>query len=775
MDKKRKEEKTGEGKRYLALILIVVLVFSVYVGRLAQWQLIDGEMYEEISKDQDTQFIRLPTSRGEIIDANGEVLVGNDLTYAVIFNAMTMLENRNPTLLNLIEIFKAAGEEWDDAFPIVVDENGNYIFDEEMESEISYLKSPAMLNLQEYATADDCMIALIKRYDCDGYSTQSKRDLLSIRYSMHKIGFSRTNPYTIARDVSVDTIGIINERLDELPGVETKIIATRNLGEDPALAAHVIGTVGAIPKSTYEKEKEQGNLYSSSNVSGYSLDDKVGVSGIEKAFEKQLRGTYGKQIVTTDSTGVVTSTTVTEPPKAGNTIQLTLRSDLQKVANDSLRENVLSNTLSPKGISGSAVVMDIKDGGILAAANYPSYDLDRYYTDKEYYTMLVEDETNKPLLNRAFFGEYTPGSVFKPMVSIAALEEQVINSGTSFVCEGKLEYADQVFGCLGTHGGETVAGALRDSCNVFFYRTGLLLGIEKMDAYAEYFGLGEKSGVEIGEGTGTMSSKQKYLEIQGTPWTTGNDAQTAIGQLDSVFTPLQLANYTATIANNGKRYKAHLLDKVIDYNTGEIIEEYEPVVVKDAEISESTMSIVKSGMRDAARHGTARTVFGDYPIAVYAKTGTAETRKNQAAHLTFIAFAPAENPEIAVAVVMEYGNKGMYAANVAKDLFNAYFDIEPQEETDETENSTGEGGSLEDNGEFGDYTQDDESDDVTDSEPSVDPEEIKRQEREVRNEYVYNNPSEVSIGAFYNPDKDIIIPPNLKEGEEELQSDTPVG
>lgn len=769
MRKKEKEQKPSDGKRYIALILAIVLIFTGFTGRLVQWQLVEGEEYEEISKNQDTQFIRLSAARGEILDSEGTVLVGNHLTYAVIFNAMTMAENRNPTLISLLTILKERGESWIDEFPIIVDEEGNYAFDESKESEITYLKSSAMLNLQEYATANDCMTALISRYNCKGYSQGDTRDLLSVRYGMHKKGFSRTSPYTIADDITSETIGVINERLAELPGVETKVIATRHYGEDTTLASHVVGSVGAISQSQYETQKENDNLYSADNVSGYSLDDKVGSSGIEKAFESELRGTYGKEVVTTDSSGDVIITSVTEAPKSGNSVQLTLRADLQAVANKSLRENVLANPAT-KNVAGAAVLIDVEDGGILVASNYPTYDLDSYANDSDYYTAVSEDTTNKPLYNRAFQGRYIPGSVFKPLVAIAALEEGTIYSGLAFSCPGFYEFSDGLkLGCMGTHGYETVTGAISASCNVFFYNTGLQLGITKMNAYAEYFGLGQVTGVEIDEDAGRMSNPEEYLENHGVVWNpdiySGNTAQAAIGQLDSEFTPLQLASYCAAIANNGKRYQAHLLDKIIDYNTGEVIEEYEPTVVMDANISSSTMDTVKYGMRLSASSGTASDVFANYAISVCAKTGTAETG-NDKANLTFIAFAPAENPEVAVAVVMEYGNEGSYAKNVAKDILDAYFELEDEDEDgDAGEDGTADADSVDPDNSDGDTEGDAEN----------------SEEEEDDGVTIITDGSEISVGAFYDPETDGVFKKEedwedgSEDGSSESSSEGPAG
>jgi len=489
---------------------------------------------------------------------------------------------------------------------------------------------------------------------------------------MFKQGFSQTNPYIIAPDVSVETVGIFNQLESEIPGVETGVMISRHYGEDPATAPHILGTIGALSDVQYEKIKEDDNTYSLQNLGGYSYDDTRGQSGIESAFEEELRGTNGVMKIETDSAGGLTGRTVLESPVPGNTVQLTLDSELQRVANASLEKNVLANTKYPDS-KGGAVAIDIKTGGVLAASNYPSFDLERYYSDNEYYNMLVNDEENYPLVNRAMEGVYTPGSVFKPLVAIGALQESVIRTGTTYYCEGYLDFAGSTYNCLGTHGDVNVYGALQDSCNVFFYQAGRALTIKRMEVYANLFSLGVKTGVEISESSGQMSSKEYYEEQTGGSWTDGNTINAAIGQQEDKFTPLQLATYCAAIANNGVRYESHLLDKVLDYTGETVVYQYEPKVAEPAQVDAWVMDVVKDSMLMVSKYGTASDVFANYPVNVCSKTGTAENSGNQADNLTFIAYAPADDPQIAVAVVLEYAGKLDYARQVAKDMFDQYF------------------------------------------------------------------------------------------------------
>ena len=317
----------------------------------------------------------------------------------------------------------------------------------------------------------------------------------------------------------------------------------------------------------------------------------------------------------------------------------------------------------------------MEDFGVLACSSYPTFDMNQYRSDSKYVNLLAEDET-KPLFNRALQGVFAPGSVFKPAVALAALQEGVISSATTYTCNGLWVYHDLEQACICGTGTWNVYGALAHSCNTFFSNVGLDLGIDRLGPYAEYFGLGTTTGVEIGEATGTMSNRQEYRENHGVSWSDGVTAQTAIGQADNLFTPIQLATMCATIANDGVRLQTHFLDKITDYTGEQVIEEYEPVELYDAGLSSAVLGVVQTGMQMVATEGTAGTVFANYPVSIACKTGTAETstgKNGTEPNLSFICYAPADDPEIAIAVMMEYGNTGNYAKYVAKDILDQYF------------------------------------------------------------------------------------------------------
>ena len=661
--------------RSAACILLVLAVFAIYELRLVQWQLIEGEKFEEISLSNRTDSIQIEAARGEILDRNGNVLAGNRSSYNIVYDALDMdYSARNATILQVLDLLEERDEEWRDRLPIVLGEDGTYQYAEDSDSEIESLRET--LSLAEYATAEDCMAELTRQYDCQGYSREDARNVVSVRYSMTRDGFSRTNPYVIAEDVSAETVAVISERSQEWPGIEARVAVARYYGEDGTLAPHVVGYTGAIRDYQYEQAVEDGTAYDSEdNISGYKWTDTRGQSGIESAFEEELRGQRGEETIYTNASGEVESTSVTTAPKEGNTVVTTLDSDLQRVANLSLAKNIKGNTDAKDCNAGAVVVLDVEDFGVLACSSYPTFDMNQYRSDNDYVNLLSEDE-EQPLFNRALQGVFVPGSVFKPVVALAALQEGVISAATTYTCAGSWEYYDLVQGCTCPTGTWNVYGALEYSCNTFFSNVGLNLGIDRLGPYAEYFGLGTTTGVELSEATGTMSNRQEYRENHGVEWTDGVTAQTAIGQADNMFTPIQLATMCATIANDGVRLQTHFLDKITDYTGEQVIEEYEPVELYDAGLSSAVLGVVQTGMQMVATEGNAGTVFANYPVSIACKTGTAETstgKNGTEPNLSFICYAPADDPEIAIAVMMEYGNTGNYAKYVAKDILDQYF------------------------------------------------------------------------------------------------------
>lgn len=671
--------------RYVVCALILLGIFSAFALRLFQWQIVDGQEYYDLSNTTSSSYIKLTATRGEILDRDGNTLALNRTCYDIVFDdTLIDHEKLNDTILELIGIMEETKTEWIDNLPIELNEDGSYSFKENYDSEIEFLKSSSMLHVNSYATADECMTQLLDMFDCKEYEPEDAIKIVSVRYNMKKNLFDADSPYTFAKDISSDVMTVVNERTANMAGVRVDTTTIREY-PDGALAPHIIGKTGPLTEEQYESFKEENNIFNiKDNLSGYSYDDTMGQNGIEYAMEDTLRGENGKLAIETDRDGNLIDSEIEVKPQAGNTVYLTLDSRIQAVTNASLSKNVqdakknaVPTSDNPGGgdcETGAAVMINVKTGVVLAASTYPSYDLNKYITDIAYYNELNNNE-NYPMINRAFNGTFVPGSIFKPVVAAAALQEGAITSSTLIHCDSVYHYYESsgfTPGCMGSHGNIPVTTAIQKSCNIFFYETGRLLGIRKLDAYGTLFGLGQKTGLEVSESAGILSNPEDYERRSGTAWTDGMTSLAAIGQLDDAFTPVQLASYCASIANGGNRMQLHLVDKVTDYTRENVIEEVEPNVLNNVGVDDENLAIVREGMRQVALSGTASD-FANYGVAIGAKTGTAETGPGKSDNVTFIAFAPYDDPEIAIAVVLEHGSSGTYSKNVARDMLNAYF------------------------------------------------------------------------------------------------------
>lgn len=671
--------------RYIVCSLLLLGVFSAYALRLFRWQIVDGQNYYDLANTTSSSYIKLTATRGEILDRNGNALAQNKTCYNIVFDdTLIDHDHLNDTILELIGILEETDTEWIDMLPIQLNSDGSYSFKENNDSEIEFLKSSSMLHVNQYATAQECMTQLIEMFDCQEYAPEDAIKILSVRYNMRKNLFDADSPYTFAQDISADVMTVVNERAANMPGVRVDVTTTREY-PDGALAPHIIGRTGRLTQDQYDSFEEEDNLFDmEDNLSGYSYDDTMGQNGIEYALEDTLRGENGKLSIETDQDGNLTSSEVEVAPQAGNTVYLTLDSRIQAVANASLAKNAKAakadsypTSKDPDGSdceAGACVMIDVNTGAVLAASTYPSYDLNRYIEDVDYYNQLNNDETY-PMINRAFSGSFAPGSIFKPVVAAAALQEGIINISSTVYCGHYYTYytndTSQAPTCMGYHGNMNVLHALEKSCNIFFYDVGRRLGIEKLDAYGTLFGLGQETGLEVSESSGVLTNPEDYERRSGDTWTDGMTLSAAIGQLDNSFTPVQLVSYCASIANGGNRVQLHLVDKITDYTRENVIEEKGTTILNEVGVSDENLAIVRQGMRLVAQSGTASD-FANYGVAIGAKTGTAQVT-GHSDNVTFIGFAPYDDPEIAIAVVLEHGDKSTYSKAIARDLFDAYF------------------------------------------------------------------------------------------------------
>lgn len=631
-------------RKLTALSILIIAVILLYTARVYTLQVNS----KEVDKNDGAASVLttvLKAPRGEILDCYGRQIAINRDGYNIVFNKAYVKENLNDIILTLVDLMIQNGATWVDELPMEL--NAPYSF-KDGEDTKKLLKE---LELAHYATSENCFKEMVERYELEGYTKDEQRKIMGIRYSMEISDFSVSYPFTFAEDIPTQLMRKVSESLFKLDGVTIEVVPFREY-VDTSLAVNLIGSVGPIFKEDWEDYKAKG----------YSYNDKVGKSGIEKWGEEYLRGIDGEITYRLDAEGNIISKEVTKEPIAGKTIMLTLDKNMQRTAQDSIASTV-QNLRSKGGTAeaGAAVVMKIDTGEILCAANYPTYDS---ATLGQQYDSLVSSPY-KPLTNRAFQGVYPIGSTIKPIVAVAALENGLYHNGETIYCSKTYKYfKDYQPNCMHFHGAMSLNSALSKSCNYFFFDLGRRVGGVRLTDYFKSFGLGVKTGVEVDDASGILLKPK-------TEGFGGETLQIAIGQMNA-FTPLQLANYTATLANGGTHYKATLIDSVVSYDISEVYLKNQPQVENTVSIKEGNLNAVKAGMLSVTVDGTGRAALGDYPIKVGGKTGTSQVN-GKADHSVFIAFAPFDNPEIAISVVLEHGSSGFSAGSIVRDILDSYF------------------------------------------------------------------------------------------------------
>lgn len=658
----RKPKKDNYNRRMAIVSGIMAAVLLLYSARLVDWQLFNKNKYEEQSIATVATYTSISAARGEIYDCYGRPLVQNKDSYNIIFNRLYLKDaDLNSTIITLTGLLNSMGETWKDKCPMT--KEAPYEFEENRSISSATMRSE--LGLAHYATAQNCWDAMVEKFKLSEYDDSVKRMIMGIRLTMIVADYSDAYPYTFAEGVSIETVTKLKESYSYLSGVDTEVDSTREY-TSATLAPHILGNMGLIYAEEWADLKDKG----------YSFDDYIGKSGIEKACEDELRGHSGYTKTVRDSSGKILSSSVSTEPSAGNSVVLTIDKKLQETAQQSIA-NMISTLQGTKdgmyASAGAVVALKVNTGETLAAATYPSYSIDTYNND---YNSLLSDKRN-PLFNRAFSGVYAPGSTFKPATASIGLQTGAITPDETIFCSQRYTYyRDYQPTCLHYDGDINVTTAIKVSCNYFFYETGRRIGIEKLNEFCKKFGLGVKTGIELDEAAGILAGKE-YRDSIGSIWNAGDTLQAAIGQSDNGFTPIQLASYCATLANGGTRYRARLIKEICNYSMNSVVKEIEPEVLSTVGIDQSYIDVVKQGMLSVTTdaRGTAATAFANYPIKVGGKTGTATVVDNGQEYNNgvFIAFAPYDNPEIAVVTVVEKGGYGSNIAQVTRDIFDAYF------------------------------------------------------------------------------------------------------
>ena len=675
------EERKTAIRRMRVLVAAACILMLLYGLRLIFLQLVNGDDFKSQATNTTDYKFTVTAARGDIVDSRGERIATSVTGYNVVLNKLLMGdEDLDGMLQKIVELLRANGESWNDTLLISQpDAAGIYTFTAEEGSTRDQKALAAMkdnLGLQQYATANDVMEKLVEDYDLASYPLSWQRTLGGIHYEMQLQAFSNVNNFIMAENVSEATVATIKEHSLSLPGVEIVETSTRSY-EQSTVLPHVLGRVGKITAEKWKVTDENGQTTYPLREKGYNMNDIIGISGLESAYEDELRGKDGVETITRNSDGVIVDTALTTVPEPGHTVQLTIDSRFQKAVDKALAENIdminrVYNTGSMKAAAGAAVVLDVKDGSVLAASNYPSFDQNLYATQ---YSEYSADES-LPLFNRALQGLYTPGSTFKPAVAIAALDTGLINRYSTVNCTRVYTYYKDYRPKCTQHGHGNgpidVVNAIKWSCNIFFYDVGRRLTSDVYDAYAYKLGLGQRTGVEVSEATGHLTTKNdsNYMESL--------DIQAAIGQGNTVVTPVQLATYAATIANRGTRYRTHFVKAILDSNTGEVLQETQPEVMDVIEDKGETFDLIQQGMIGVSQTISA---LANYPYTIACKTGTPQRSEGYYSgssyrHYTntmMIAYGPTEDAQIAIGIVVEYGGGGARAGNLMADIFNAYF------------------------------------------------------------------------------------------------------
>ena len=666
--------------RYNILIILVYIIGVVLLIQLFNLQIVHGKEYYEKSSTRLTRETTIEAARGDIVDRNGNAIVSTVTEYSLKLYKSKIDNNvLNNTLLSVINILEKNGDMYKDNFPITIDTLQFKYQDKEKIK--NWLKEN---KLDENLTAEQVINKYKEKYEITNEEVQEIRKIIGLRYGIEKSGYSSMRPYTISDSISKESVSIFEEQGLNFPGIDIETKPRRDYLRG-SLASHIVGYIGKINQEELEKNSE------------YSMNDYIGKVGIEYVFEPYLRGENGKKQIDMSIDGATSGEYITKEAIQGDSVMLTIDANLQKTAEQALKNNI--NKINTGGFSetrqveaGAVAVLDVNTGEVLAMASYPDFEpglfIDGISQEKwNEYTK----EGKSALINRTMQSAYAPGSTFKMISAIAGLETGVVTISETINDTGIYPkgynprcwyYSDYGKG----HGPLNVSGAIKNSCNYYFYELITRMGIEHLEKYAQYFGLGQKTNIELpGEVQGTLAGKTLYEKLNQT-WYYGNSLSAVIGQAENNFTPLQMTRYIAMLANGGKSLDLSIIKDIINVNgnskSKEEIEKYvnkklglEESKIENIDINPENLDAILEGMKSVTTEsgGTAYGVFKDFEIQVGGKTGSSEA--NGKVNAWFAGFAPYENPEIAIVVMVENGSHGYYAAEVVREIVEEYFKV----------------------------------------------------------------------------------------------------
>ena len=679
---------------------ILLAVFLLIAGFFA-FKLYDKQIIETDggNKDNTVTYVtktRVKAARGDLLDTNGNLLVGNRASYDLTINQWVLLNTKGAGqyVFDMTALCREKGIEYTDHFPVTSTRPFTYTLTEQNAVWQGYFQAflAYLGDIDSDITAPLLIERLRETYKLPAtWTDEEARRVIGVYYEMTLRKCVKSMPlYTFVYDADDEALSTLVEM--NVPGMNVEPSTVREYTSK--YAAHILGYVGPM-------NAEQWKYYKT--IDGYEMDSEIGQSGLEAAYEEYLHGVDGWRVDEMDAEGNLIRSYYTVEPQAGSNVELSIDIGLQMVTEDALAEVIEGLRSHPDedgwdAEGGAAVVLDVNTGQVLACASYPSYDLATFNED---YETLAEDKY-KPFYNRALLAAYPPGSTYKMTMVIAGMEDKIIDSKTEFYdyvifdddSRNDDKYDDFQVTCHSyadgySHEWVDAANALRVSCNYFFYEIGDRVKISTVDRIGKGLGLGEHTGIELPESVGWRANPETKKKLYNDGWYTGDTIVAAIGQSEHRYTPMQLAVYASTLANQGIRYKCTFMNRIVSADYQTLLEQNEREILSQLEISDEAYNTVKEGMIKVCheRGGTAYKTFSDYPITVAAKTGTAQTGiLDTSDHGAFVCFAPADDPQIAIAVYVEKGGHGATIATVARSIMDSYFSVDAASDVVTTEN-----------------------------------------------------------------------------------------
>ena len=663
--------------RYNIILLSIYIIGIILLVQLFNLQIVKGQEYRKQSNTRLTRETTIKAARGNICDRNGNKLVSTKMEFNLELYK-TKIDNKtlNQTILDMINILDKNEDTYIDNLPIKVEPFDFIGSDETIQS---WKKTNKM---QEDLSAEECFYKLKQKYEIIQENVQDARKIMGIRYEISSKGYSSTKTVELAKNISRTSMLEISEKNSNFPGINIVTVPTVAYNSG-TLASHILGTVGKITQPELEEK------------TNYDINDIIGKTGIQYVFEEYLKGKDGIKQIDMAVDGTVTDEYTEKEAVSGSDVILTIDANLQKVAEEALKEDIekiASGGFAEKSNAnaGAVVVMNVKSGEVLALASYPDYEPQLFVEgiSTEKYNEYV-NSTEKPLFNRAISGAYAPGSTFKMVTAIAGLETNKITPTEKINDIGVYPRGHHPVCWYYTsfhsgHGYLNVSEAIKHSCNYFFYELGYRMGIDTLSKYASYFGLGRKTGIELqGEAVGDLATREK-VEKQNKEWYLADTLSAAIGQSYNNFTPVQMAKYISMLVNGGNPIDVSIVKNIINIDGQEVskqeINEFvnkklnlQDEKVENLNMKKENIKAVLEGMRGVTSEsgGTAYSTFKNFEIEVGGKTGSAQT--GNGTNGWFVGFAPFDDPEIAVVVLVENGGHGGYTAEVAKKIIADYF------------------------------------------------------------------------------------------------------